>query len=445
MFLNILDPVFILAILLAIVVIILLVIYLFETVSYSKLYKKVPINLGKEIYGYLDKNGDLINFTDDFFNLINESKQKNYKKVFKKIYYQNKDISYKQFLKTLKNQSGSLNFLFELEQDNFTVTFKKNPIFDNDKVIGYVLMQEDVESKANNLDDFINILDDLDSPCAYFYGENENTNFTINQTLQKILQTNEQKMTYESLKKYVFEEDLENFYRSSNETVNDIRTQYRLLTKDGLVYFEEIKKFKDGKVTSLIMHIDVIDEKVFVEKNDLDNTIDEFITNQVLLGGIVISFKSLLENKDYNKVNILKDVTKKYLKIIRKDILDTNDVIGKLNEYEYVILFTNIDKLDSTVNDICDNNSILLNYDILFCGENIAIANKLGISYFDNNMINRKDFYNSLYQSLALANDKVYEKDFSIYTKASEKEEKEEYSFENCKIDLDNSFLYDDK
>ena len=69
MFLAEVNYLFILGGLFAIIIVMILVIYLFETASYLKLYRALPSNLGKAIYGYLDKNGDLV---------CDEMKQENY-------------------------------------------------------------------------------------------------------------------------------------------------------------------------------------------------------------------------------------------------------------------------------------------------------------------------------------------------------------------------------
>ena len=92
MFLAEVNYLFILGGLFAIIIVMILVIYLFETASYLKLYRALPSNLGKAIYGYLDKNGDLVSFSDELYTLINVPKGKNLKKAIKAIYFENEKI-----------------------------------------------------------------------------------------------------------------------------------------------------------------------------------------------------------------------------------------------------------------------------------------------------------------------------------------------------------------
>ena len=445
MFLTEVNYLFILGGLLAIIIIMILIIYLFETAAYLKLYRALPSNLGKVIYGYLDKNGDLVSFSDELYTLINVPKGKNLKNSIKTIYFENEKVSYKKFLNLLKTNTGTINFVFELDEETINVTFKKSKIINNDKLIGYALMEQSEEFKIDNAKEFMEMIDELEAPCAYFYGKSKETNFSINHTLQVLLATKEKKMTYEAIKKYVFEEDLEKFYISVNEHTNDMRTQYRLLTTQGLMMFEEVKKFNNGKVTSIIMHIETIDEKVFIESQELDICVNDLIDEGTSFGGVIVSFKSLMDNENIGSKNITKDVIKKYFKIVRKEMLSVDDVIGKINEFEYVIITKDIEKLNSIVNNVCNANSILLKYEFTFCGELINITNKLGISYYNDLMKKKKDFYSSLYQALSLANNNEYEKDYSIYTPAKDGKVNDEYSFEKCMIDIDNSFLYEDK
>lgn len=443
MILTVNTLILVLGALFALIIIMLLVIYLLETASYLRLYRAIPSNLGKAIYGYLDKNGDLITFTDELNTLLNNSKKKKLNKLIKKIYYDNKEITYNKFLNVLKNKEGQLNFVFDLDDESINITFKKSVIYKDDKIIGYALLEQNEEFKIDNAKEFMEVIDELEAPCAYFYGYNKDTNFSLNHTLQSLLHSKEKKMTYESLKKYVFEEDLQNFYSSSNENVNNIRTKYRLLTTQGLMTFEEVKRFNSGKVTSLIMHIESIDEKVFVENEELMKNIDSLVTN-CEFGGFILSFQSLLDNHELNAQNIVKDVIKKYMKIVNKDILNPDDIVGKLNEFEYVIIMKDLERFDNLVNDICTNKSILLHDYFEFCNQLVKINNNVGISYYNDLNMTRKEYLNSLYQALALANDSKYDKNYSIYSPAKETKTEEEYSFDKVMIDLDNSFLHDD-
>ena len=124
-------------------------------------------------------------------------------------------------------------------------------------------------------------------------------------------------------------------------------------------------------------------------------------------------------------------------------------MISKVSEFEYIILFNNKEKLDNVVNEVYNGKSILLDFEVGFAGEIVSLMNKLGITYSSDDYETPDDFIKRLNSSLALANNEDYYKNYSIHTTTVKEEvevldnKEEEYSFEKCLIDLDNSFLDD--
>lgn len=424
--------------------IILIIIYISEIVSYLKIYKNISRSLGNTVYGCLDKKGNLIGLNDDFFDAINALDKKNkWTKLLKNIIFENECITYKEFLEVLKTSEGSLNFIFEFEEESFELTFRKIPILNEGELIGYGLAGLE-EIPYNNANVFT-VMDELDSPCAFYQGLGNSTNFTLNRKMQTLLSSKEKKMTYSSLKKYVYEEDIENFNKIANEKANDITVQYRLITSQGLMMFEEVKHFENENVTSMLMNIESVEEDIYLEYNELNGVISDLITKEIPFGGVLVSLKSLLEEEVYSK-NILKDIIKQYFKNIRKELLNGDDVIIKLNEFEYVVVIKDTKRMDVIVNDIFADKSILHKYELSFGDKIIAISNRLAVAYYDNQMKTKKDYMKALFRASALVNNDEYGKDYSIYSvPKDELPEDEEYSFEKYKIDLDNSFLYEDE
>lgn len=424
--------------------IILVIIYISEIVSYLKIYKNISRSLGNTVYGCLDKKGNLIGLNDDFFDAINALDKKNkWTKLLKNIIFENECITYKEFLEVLKTNEGSLNFIFEFEDESFELTFRKIPILNEGELIGYGLAGLE-EIPYNNANVFT-VMDELDSPCAFYQGLGNSTNFTLNRKMQTLLSSKEKKMTYSSLKKYVYEEDIENFNKIANEKANDITVQYRLITSQGLMMFEEVKHFENENVTSMLMNIESVEEDIYLEYNELNGVISDLITKEIPFGGVLVSLKSLLEEEVYSK-NILKDIIKQYFKNIRKELLNGDDVIIKLNEFEYVVVIKDTKRMDAIVNDIFADKSILHKYQLSFGDKIIAISNRLAVAYYDNQMKTKKDYMKALFRASALVNNDEYGKDYSIYSvPKDELPEDEEYSFEKYKIDLDNSFLYEDE
>ena len=430
------------------IVILLLLVYLIESSKLVKIYKGIPEKTSKIIYGYLDKKGNLISFNEDFFNDINVSITKaNWKKNISNIFYNGKKVSYKKFLELVKHSNEVINFTFEVEGKNYNITFKKTPIFNKREVCGYVLFNELYTNDQNTY--LLDMLEEIQIPVAYFSGKASNINFILNDSFKERLGVKEEKMTYSDLKRFVFEEDLEMFLNASKELVNDIRIQYRLKTVKGLEYFEEVKNLRNEDVTTIITLIEVNEEMVWVENNVLTDEVQNLIEQGVEFGGIILSYSSLLEEASEKKNPLAKDIIKKHLKEIKKTLLDEGDLISKVSEFEYIILFNNKEKLDNVVNEVYNGKSILLDFEVGFAGEIVSLMNKLGITYSSDDYETPDDFIKRLNSSLALANNEDYYKNYSIHTTTVKEEvevldnKEEEYSFEKCLIDLDNSFLDD--
>ena len=430
------------------IVILLLLVYLIESSKLVKIYKGIPEKTSKIIYGYLDKKGNLISFNEDFFNDINVSITKaNWKKNISNIFYNGKKVSYKKFLELVKHSNEVINFTFEVEGKNYNITFKKTPIFNKREVCGYVLFNELYTNDQNTY--LLDMMEEIQIPVAYFSGKASNINFILNDSFKERLGVKEEKMTYSDLKRFVFEEDLEMFLNASKELVNDIRIQYRLKTVKGLEYFEEVKNLRNEDVTTIITLIEVNEEMDWVENNVLTDEVQNLIEQGVEFGGIILSYSSLLEEASEKKNPLAKDIIKKHLKEIKKTLLDEGDLISKVSEFEYIILFNNKEKLDNVVNEVYNGKSILLDFEVGFAGEIVSLMNKLGITYSSDDYETPDDFIKRLNSSLALANNEDYYKNYSIHTTTVKEEvevldnKEEEYSFEKCLIDLDNSFLDD--
>ena len=427
------------------IVILLLLLYLVESSKLVKIYKGIPEKTSKIIYGYLDKKGNLISLNEDFFNDINiSSTSLNWKKNINNIFYNGKVVSYKNFLKLIKYSDEVINFVFEVEGKNYNISFKKTPIFEKRELCGYVLFNELYTNDQNTY--LLDMLEEIQIPIAYFSGKTANVNLIINDNLKERLGVKEEKMTYNDLKRFVFEEDLEMFLNSNKEIVNDIRVQYRLKTINGLEYFEEVKNLRNEECTIIITLIESKEEVIWEENNVLFDKVYDFINEGTEFGGIILSYSSLLEEALENKNVLAKDIVKKHLKEVKKKLINEDDLITKVSDFEYILLFNNKDKLDDVVNEIYNGESILLDFEIGFAGDIVNLKNKLGIAYSSDEYETPDDFIKGLNSSLALANNEDYYKNYSIHTtavkeKVSTIDEIEEYSFEKCLIDLDNTFL----
>ena len=216
--------------------------------------------------------------------------------------------------------------------------------------------------------------------------------------------------------------------------------------------FSEVKLTKDNHVTSVITLVDNKFDK-FIDKVDMEKAIDELIYNNRSVGGIIISLNSFIDVFNKYGANVAKELLNKYVDFVKSEVLKENDLVCKISDIEYLLLFKDVNVVDSIVRDVKNNISVLTHYEFNYDEELIETNNTLGIVYSNEFIINANDFMKALYTALSYANNEEYGEIYSIYNSSIKnnklvKEDvsglNEEYSFENIKISLDNSFLDDD-
>ena len=137
---------------------------------------------------------------------------------------------------------------------------------------------------------------------------------------------------------------------------------------------------------------------------------------------------------------------------IKSEVLKQNDLLCKISDIEYLLLFRNPKDVDQIIRDCNNQTSVLLHYELDYNETKIETNNTLGIVYSNESIKTAKDFMHSLDSALAYANTEGYEKPYSIYNYSSKTLRErltvnnlaKDYSFDKIKISLDNSFLDDE-
>lgn len=427
---------------LAIVVVILLV----YKVSHNSYFKNIPSSFGLNIYAYLDKKGNLINFTSKFYERLNISSTKEWADEVSSITIDNKQLSLKEFIDYLKKDNFSTNVDFDCDGVKVSISLEKKAIEDEDKIYGYVVFGNTKQNDDSKIDSIYDTIKDVYMPMAIYSGDLNNAKLILNESLRLKLGNQSPYLKYSDLKDYVFEEDLDNFTNAISSNENKIAT-FRLKTNMGLEMFEMAKKYHDGKVTVVLSLLQKNTEKLYKKSEDLVQEIKDAIFENSDFGGVMLSLSSLINDEQTkNESSFLKELVNKYIRTIRKELLEEKDVIIKVNDYEFVILVKDINNFNNIISNVYNGVSILLYYHMDFGNKDIEIKNKVGLVYSSEMIKDEKDFINALNVSLALANEEGYEKDYSIYSPKKESVETVDYSFEKIKslVDLDNSFLKDD-
>ena len=299
------------------------------------------------------------------------------------------------------------------------------------------------------IDGFGYLLDNIDSPFAYYNDNSRNVVFRTNKSFKALRGVRGYNVTYSELRRLVYPEDLSVFDRASSELSDDDTYVYRMKTSLGLKKFKEIKAIKESHVISIIQMINdssdkLLDKKIVFEK------VDKLISDNKPFGGMMISLNSFVDLFNTRGPIMAKELASRFTEYLQNEILGKEDLICKISDIEYLLLFTDVDKLDSLVRDIQNGVSTIVHYEFNCGTETINAINSVGIVYKNENISKRNDFVNDLDNSLAEANKDGKEDGVSLYVAEEKKKEsskltKENYSFDKVKISLDNSFLDDDE
>lgn len=424
----------------------------------EELYAETLNTLNKSIIAYLDKDGKLIKFTQNCFDELKLNYNEDLKEVVNDFYLNNQKIDYQNLLEELKDNDGKefkLTFSFDKafanETEEISLNLQKITVENEGKLLGYVIVLLDNKNKDNSLDGFSLVIDDLNVPYAYFNDDDKNVIYVINKSFRELLGIKGRTVTYSELRRLVFPEDLTFFDSAASEMAEDGTYNYRLKTANGYKMFSEVKVSNNNHVTSIIALMESKEDQV-ISQNEIEEAINQMIQNNLEFAGIIVSINGFLKVFNNYGVNVAKELRDKYIGFIKSEVLKENDLICKISDIEYLLLFKNPKDVDQIIRDCNNQTSVLLHYELDYNETKVETNNTLGIVYSNESIKSAKDFMHSLDSALAYANTDGYEKPYSIYNYSSKTPKvklaindlSKDYSFDKIKISLDNSFLDDE-
>lgn len=424
----------------------------------EELYKETLNTLDKSVIAYLDKEGNLIKFTQNCYDELKLNYNDNLKEVVSDLFLNNQKIDYQTLLEELKDNEGKefkLTFSFDnaLVKDNeeISLNLQKIAVENAGKLFGYVIVLLENGTKDNSQDGFSLVIDDLEVPYAYFNDDDKNVIYIINKSFRELLGIKGRTVTYSELRRLVFPEDLTSFDKAASEIAEDGTYNYRLKTANGYKIFTEVKVSNNNRITSIITFVETKEDQN-ISQNEIEDTINQMIQNNLEFAGVIISINGFLKVFNNYGVDVAKELRDKYLGFIKSEVLKQNDLLCKISDIEYLLLFRNPKDVDQIIRDCNNQTSVLLHYELDYNETKIETNNTLGIVYSNESIKTAKDFMHSLDSALAYANTEGYEKPYSIYNYSSKTLRErltvnnlaKDYSFDKIKISLDNSFLDDE-
>lgn len=422
----------------------------------DNLFNEALSSLDNKAIALLDKKGNLIKFMQNFYDELNLNYNDNVEESVSEIYLFNQRIDYKTFLNELKENEGKdfkVTFIFSnaINNEEISLNLIKEPVELDGVICGYIITLIDKPFDDDSVDGFSLVIDDLDVPYAYYNDNSRNIVYLINKRFKELLGIKGRTVTHTELRHLVFSEDLEVFDAASNEMALDDTYNYRIKTTNGYKMFSQVKLTKLNNIISIISLIEEKENNI-ISKSEALEIIDKKIKDSENFAAVIVSINGYIKAFNGYGAVVARELRDKYLEFIQKEVLKENDLICKVSDSEYILLFNNCLDVDQIVRDIMNNTSVLSNYEFNYNDITINTNNTFGISYFDKQFASAKEFMLSLDSALAYANNEGYDKVYSIYNKSSKLDTNKltkdilvkDYSFDKIKIDLDNSFLDDE-
>lgn len=382
---------------------------------------------------FFNKKNEFVGVTNDFISLLPVHSEGTWEKEIDGIVIDEKNYSIEEFIEYLK-EKDSVKAVFEINGTIVNLSLQKKQLFDNEKLIGYVFTEKTQETTKEKeiLPELVKNVTNSINPFAYIIWDSGKV--IANKAMQSLLGSIEP-LKVDTIYQKVLQEDKQIFDNIHEEesAINVLS----LKTINGYQSFEFTNQIIDNKNITLIMKIQENAKKVYYEQRELE-TITKKLLDEQEFGAILISMQSMMvldSNKSFDIVN-------KYLLKIKQELLEEKDYLIAINDYEYVIYVTDLNRFGEMIQNISQDKSILLKDMISYGDKEYEIINKLGIAYSSDSQ-KAKELETSLDSALALANSDGYGKNYSIFS--PKKKVVEEYSFEKIKVDLDNSFLKEDE
>lgn len=415
-----------------------------------RFYELTPSNIESNIYAYLNKKSEVLMYTNQFYEAIGRKTNNKNKKWYRSIQtliVDGKEMTFKKFMKYIKD-FGEKNFSIEIkfsELSTFKTELQKSMISEGNTIKGYILFNQRLTPMQVYKDGLVNeykghmynFFNSMNESIAYL--DNQTNEYILTDTMMAVLGTDEKRLSKDDLIRYVVESDLYSFNRSQNQSDGINNYFYRLKTVGGEQWFSESKSFDGMYVYSIIHVANFLPLPIkFLTTSDLENDIQQFITNKA---EFTIVFMSLRKIQTYTE-KYGKDVSNTLINIYFNKLSINN--IYRLSYTDFCIILNGKLAYDGLINEIITNTSDLLHLDLSFNGIKYAMNNTLGIVKWDSlSTPSANGYISAAYESLSLASNVEYNKKFSIYKEV--KDARNNFHFDNYKVDLDNEFLYGKK
>lgn len=407
---------------------------------YVNLIKYGSVKTGA-LVGYISKNHKLIHYNKTIEDIL--KKEKDPSLAIKELYINGNVSEDKNLLKIFgKNnlvQDEVVRYqLIYLNNVEVEYDFIKTAVLKKKKLLGYILIDKTVtntlrETTADEMKKSMYVyLDLLNMPIAYF--DRTSSSYICSASLVRLLGIDSVVIKYDDFKKKIHKDDLGIFENKVIDKNSPSSVIYRLNTKHGLIYFEEVITLYNEEEYIVIKKVEVnnISGLKYFTHRDMINEIN---TRQDFDYGILmINFKDVQRYVIEKSREFVDALVSKFFTKINESYLKDQFTIYKLGAYEFALIVNYKEKVDMIIRDFSKNISELLYQEVTINNQKFKMATDIGVVY-------AKDFINKDKRSLIKAAFDIitevtnpnYTLNYSIYEVVEEKQ----FSLEDLGINLD--------
>lgn len=406
------------------------------------LVKVAADSIGHKIYAYLDSHARLLDFTEEFANMLGlkKNKKKHYEEAVSKILVDSQEMGLNVFIHYIGTQEERDYRVALTLEDGRTLKMdlKKRKVISSGTLLGYVLLsfagvRAGEGAEGATLNNYLNFLGE-----PIFYYDFRLRKYVLTREMMNLLGVSENVLGENNFLSIVVSEDMPLISkRDLGDKIQKIH--YRLKTSKGDLWFEESNVNFEGQ-KYLIAH-----------RTDFSNLKMNFLDQKSLLE----TARLVYERNNWLALALVKITN--HQKIKQRVGRDAGDVIisrffsragselglsslkiYRLEESVFGLLIDKNDLYNSLLALLNKENNVFVKTEISFNEIQYQVESALGIIGSENAEDSRPEtIIRGAYEALELAEDPKYARNYSLYVPKA----KIDLDLDDMGIDLSDDFL----
>jgi hypothetical protein len=398
-----------------------------------------------KVYAYLDRRSRLINFTEEFANLIGIEKniKKKYEEIILTFLVDSQEMNYDVFLhyiRTLEERDYRISITLN-DGKNLLLDLMKRKVIYNGKLLGFVLMSYGttaLDGASFDSRTFYNYLNFLGEPICYF--DFRTRRYILTGEMMNLLGVSDNQLGENNFLSAVVKEDL-NLISSRNLTDKLHKIYYRLNTNRGRIWFEESNINYEGHYYAIIHKTDFSHSKMnFRNLPELLETTKLIYERNNWIALLLVKFSNLPKfipdiGKDVGEV-----ILAKYFSQVASELGLKAPKVYRLEDFVYVLIIDKKEIYNRFLESLNTGKTSFVKTGIIFNEIKYEIENALGIISSENaENPHPETILKAGQEALSLAADDKYPESYCIYIPKPTPT----VDFKDMGIDLSDNFLDD--